>query len=115
MTNSSYTSSNSVAYEYFRSGGFLELTNLPTGRYVQLYKAGLHEAADAIHYSFTEVKIYQTPNLVKVYQLDILFTDDTTEGKPSYEATNLIQNLENRVCNDNKAIQNETNMSASET
>ena len=45
---------------------------------------------------FRNLKVYQTPNLVKLYASKISITPDTSSSVIGSEATNLITNLEHR-------------------
>ena len=48
-------------------------------------------------FTINNIKVYQTPNLLDIYQSSIEFTSDTTLSTSSdYDPINLIQNIDKR-------------------
>ena len=83
-------------------GGIHQFDQIGSGRYMSVRRDG-RDQFDGSIYVTNGIRVYQTPNLLQVFPVTL--TSDTSVGVTGFEASNLIQNFENRSCgNDHKAI-----------
>ena len=67
------------------------------GRYLTIRRDQVIAISGLRDFIINNLKVYQTPNLLKVYQSNIQFTSDTSAGSQivyDLSVTNLIQNLD---------------------
>ena len=89
-----YSTKNTKIVDNITDGGFFEASQLLSGRYLTL-RRDLSSPVNN-NMEFRNLKVYQTPNLVKLYASKISITPDTSSSVIGSEATNLITNLEHR-------------------
>ena len=94
-----YSTNNTKIVDNITDGGFFEASRLLSGRYLTL-RRDLASPIDN-YMDFRNLKAYQTPNLVKLYESKISITPDTSSSVIGSEATNLIKNLEHRTSDKN--------------
>lgn len=55
---------NECTAEAFYEGGFLDVSELPAGRYIYVFRKGLSSASDQLSFDLYEVRGYQTKNMI---------------------------------------------------
>ena len=91
-----FSTLNSIVVPDIVDGGFFEVNDPISGRYINVRRDQLSvnvPAPDNGGYNLRQIKVYQTPNLIKTYEDTIQITSDTSKAVSEYEAVNLIQNL----------------------
>ena len=92
-----FSTINSIVVPAIVEGGFFEVNDPISGRYINVRRDQPSvNVSDNGAYNLRQIKVYQTPNLIKTYEDTIQITSDTSTAVTEYEAVNLIQNLENR-------------------
>ena len=76
-------------------GGFFELDPLMAGEYLTIRRDSTMQGNN--RYSWCQIMLYQTPNLISKYSNVVQMTSDTSVAVAGWEAKNLLQNLENRI------------------
>ena len=78
------------------SGGFHELTSIAYGKYLTVRRDDID--GKTYDYQWQQLRVYQTPNLINLYNASLSFTSDTSEYYNSkFMADNLIERLEFRT------------------
>ena len=92
---------NQVVARNIVDGGFHDLPS-PEGNVVTFRRRGPNPLYENSRLRLNEIRIYEIPNLLKVYQGQISITSETSSSLSGYEARNLLANLEKRSCGGRK-------------
>ena len=96
-----FSDANQVVASNIFDGGFHDLPS-PSGNVVTFRRRGPNPLYGNSRLRLNEIRVYETPNLLKEYQGSISITPDTSSSLSGYEAKNLLANLESRSCGGNK-------------
>ena len=101
--SSEYSTNNDIVLSLFYAGGFKVLEQIVEGRYLTIRRDDVISSSTSGDFVINNIKVYQTPNLIEVYQSSASITSDTSlPDKVDFDPINLLQNLDSRAYGDSK-------------